>query len=85
MHTALSPAQELLDQRLQQRQARETGICPVREELYAQTFGETRNAQRGAAQRSATQRSATQRNAGQHNATQCEATQGGMLATGNAM
>lgn len=31
--------QELLDQRLQQRQARETGICPVREELYAQTFG----------------------------------------------
>lgn len=33
--------QELLDQRLQQRQARETGICPVREELYAQTFGAT--------------------------------------------
>lgn len=32
--------QELLDQRLQQRQARETGICPVREELYSQTFGE---------------------------------------------
>ncbi|KAJ1616953.1 axonemal dynein light intermediate polypeptide 1 [Pavlovales sp. CCMP2436] len=32
--------QELLDQRLQQRQARETGICPVREELYAQTFDE---------------------------------------------
>lgn len=31
--------QEQLDQRLQQRQARETGICPVREELYAQTFG----------------------------------------------
>ncbi len=26
--------------RLQQRQARETGICPVREELYAQSFGE---------------------------------------------
>lgn len=25
--------------RLQQRQARETGICPVREELYAQCFG----------------------------------------------
>ena len=32
--------QESLDARLQQRQARETGICPVREELYAQTFDE---------------------------------------------
>lgn len=32
--------QENLDQRLQQRQARETGICPVREELYSQCFGE---------------------------------------------
>lgn len=32
--------QEQLDLRLQQRQARETGICPVREELYAQCFGE---------------------------------------------
>jgi dynein light intermediate chain len=32
--------QEHLDQRLLQRQARETGICPVREELYAQTFDE---------------------------------------------
>jgi dynein light intermediate chain len=32
--------QEHLDLRLQQRQARETGICPVREELYAQTFDE---------------------------------------------
>lgn len=31
--------QEQLDLRLQQRQARETGICPVREELYAQCFG----------------------------------------------
>jgi dynein light intermediate chain len=31
---------EALDQRLQQRQARETGICPVREELYAQAFDE---------------------------------------------
>ena len=31
--------QENLDQRLQQRQARETGICPIREELYAQCFG----------------------------------------------
>eukprot|EP00891_Asterochloris_glomerata_P007070 jgi/Astpho2/7070/fgenesh1_pg.00107_%23_89_t len=32
--------QEKLDQQLQQRQARETGLCPVREELYAQTFDE---------------------------------------------
>lgn len=32
--------QERLDQQLQQRQARETGICPVREELYAQCFDE---------------------------------------------
>eukprot|EP01083_Nonionella_stella_P137469 418242_1 len=29
-----------LDERLQIRQARETGICPVREELYAQSFDE---------------------------------------------
>lgn len=32
--------QEFLDARLQQRQARETGICPIREELYAQAFDE---------------------------------------------
>lgn len=32
--------QEQLDLKLQQRQARETGICPVREELYAQVFDE---------------------------------------------
>lgn len=32
--------QEALDGKLQQRQARETGICPVREELYAQCFDE---------------------------------------------
>merc|ERR1712021_275682 len=32
--------QESLDQRLMERQARETGICPVREELYAQCFDE---------------------------------------------
>eukprot|EP00798_Chlamydomonas_sp_ICE-L_P020226 gene20226-26979_t len=32
--------QEKLDQQLQQRQARETGICPVREELYSQCFDE---------------------------------------------
>lgn len=32
--------QESLDQRLQQKQARETGICPIREELYGQCFDE---------------------------------------------
>jgi len=32
--------QEALDQRLMERQARETGICPVREELYSQCFDE---------------------------------------------
>ncbi|CAH8429065.1 unnamed protein product [Schistosoma intercalatum] len=32
--------QEELDRRLQQRQARETGICPVRRELYNQVFDE---------------------------------------------
>ena len=32
--------QETLDRQLQKRQARETGICPVREELYAQCFDE---------------------------------------------
>ena len=32
-------SQEQLDMRLQQRQARETGICPVRRELYSQCFG----------------------------------------------
>lgn len=32
--------QEQLDHQLQARQARETGICPVREELYSQCFGE---------------------------------------------
>ncbi|KAJ7524420.1 hypothetical protein O6H91_17G004100 [Diphasiastrum complanatum] len=32
--------QEKLDQELQRRQARETGICPIREELYAQCFDE---------------------------------------------
>jgi dynein light intermediate chain len=31
--------QEQLDTKLQQRQARETGICPVRRELYSQVFG----------------------------------------------
>ena len=32
--------QDDLDKRLQARQARETGICPIREELYAQCFDE---------------------------------------------
>ncbi len=32
--------QESLDHSLQSRQARETGICPIREELYAQCFDE---------------------------------------------
>lgn len=32
--------QEELDKRLLDRQARETGICPVREDLYTQTFDE---------------------------------------------
>merc|ERR1712216_1021518 len=32
--------QEQLDKRLLERQARETGICPVREDLYSQCFDE---------------------------------------------
>jgi len=32
--------QEQLDTRLKQRQARETGICPIRRELFAQCFDE---------------------------------------------
>jgi len=32
--------QEQLDRKLQQRQARESGICPVREDLYTQCFNE---------------------------------------------
>lgn len=32
--------QKQLDQELQTRKARETGICPIREELYAQCFDE---------------------------------------------
>lgn len=31
--------QEMLDGKLEQSQARETGICPVRRELYMQCFG----------------------------------------------
>ena len=31
--------QDQLDKRLLQNQARETGICPIREELYGQCFG----------------------------------------------
>ena len=32
--------QEKLDRKIQSRQARETGICPIREELYSQCFDE---------------------------------------------
>lgn len=32
--------EEMLNKRLTERQARETGICPIREELYAQAFDE---------------------------------------------
>ncbi|CAG0890215.1 unnamed protein product [Cyprideis torosa] len=32
--------QKQLDMRLQHRQAKETGICPIRRELYSQTFDE---------------------------------------------
>jgi dynein light intermediate chain, axonemal len=32
--------QDALDTKLQQRGARETGICPIREELFAQCFDE---------------------------------------------
>ena len=32
--------QDDLDKRLQEKQARETGICPIREELFAQCFDE---------------------------------------------
>ncbi|XP_040900969.1 axonemal dynein light intermediate polypeptide 1 [Toxotes jaculatrix] len=32
--------EELLDTKLQQRQARDTGICPIRRELYSQCFDE---------------------------------------------
>jgi dynein light intermediate chain len=31
--------QEQLDLRLKQRAARETGLCPIRDELYSQCFG----------------------------------------------
>lgn len=34
--------QEELDRKLAERQARETGICPVREHLYRQSFGKLR-------------------------------------------
>lgn len=32
--------QKLLDERLLDRQARESGICPIREELHSQCFDE---------------------------------------------
>jgi len=43
--------QEELDRRLQQRQARETGICPVRRELYTQCFGQCLESARSIATR----------------------------------
>jgi dynein light intermediate chain len=36
--TEVVQLQEELDKRLQQRQAREIGICPIREELFEQCF-----------------------------------------------
>ena len=38
--TEVITLQDELDKRLQQRMARETGICPIREELYEQCFDE---------------------------------------------
>lgn len=38
--------QDALDERLAQRQARDTGICPVREDLYRQCYGESGAKQR---------------------------------------
>ena len=37
--TDVTRLQEALDQQLLQKQARETGICPVREGLYREAFG----------------------------------------------
>lgn len=37
--TEVIQLEELLDTKIQQRQARETGICPIRRELYSQCFG----------------------------------------------
>ena len=41
--------QKNLDKALQARQARETGICPIREELYSQCFDELIREVRGCA------------------------------------
>jgi hypothetical protein len=38
--------EQALNQRLQQRQARLTGLCPVRADLHKQVFGEFRNGER---------------------------------------
>jgi dynein light intermediate chain len=40
--TDVTRLQEALDQQLLQKQARETGICPVRDALYREAFGEWR-------------------------------------------
>ena len=36
----MAKLREMLDQKLMERQARESGICPVREELFSQCFDE---------------------------------------------
>lgn len=41
----VSVLQEQLDKNLLERQALETGICPVREDLYTQGFGESYKAE----------------------------------------
>lgn len=35
--------QKRLDKKLEERQARETGICPIREQLYSEAFGTYRH------------------------------------------
>jgi hypothetical protein len=42
--TDVTRLQEALDQQLLQKQARETGICPVRDALYREAFGAWRAA-----------------------------------------
>lgn len=37
---AMAMMQENLDRKLQEQQARETGICSIRDKLYSQCFGE---------------------------------------------
>lgn len=37
--TAVIQLEELLDKKLAQKQAKETGICHIRREIYSQCFG----------------------------------------------